>query len=83
MRVAIRVRPLIERELGDRTCVECRSEQELIIGGDRSYKFDNVFTNSTPQATVYNKCIRDLVLNCFEGYNAAVLAYGQTGSSYS
>lgn len=25
--------------------------------------------------------MRDLVLSCFEGYNAAVLAYGQTGSN--
>lgn len=29
---------------------------------------------------MYEKCVRELVLACFEGYNGAVLAYGQTGS---
>ena len=32
---------------------------------------------------MYEQCIRELVLNCFDGYNAAVLAYGQTGSTIS
>ena len=43
VRVAIRVRPMIERERGDRSCVECRGEGELVIGGERSYRFDHVF----------------------------------------
>lgn len=32
---------------------------------------------------MYEQCIRELVMSCFDGYNAAVLAYGQTGSTLS
>ena len=53
----------------------------MVIGGDHSFKFDRVFREDSPQSAVYEECIRELVLNCFDGYNAAVLAYGQTGST--
>lgn len=56
------------------------SKQEIIIGNERSFKFDRVFKESSAQEEVYDECIKDLVVGCFEGYNAAVLAYGQTGS---
>ena len=74
---------MISRELAghDRNCVEMVSKKEVIIGQDRSFKFDNVFEESSTQAQVYEECIRELVFGCFEGYNAAVLAYGQTGSN--
>ena len=93
VKVAIRVRPLLERELinGYRICTNVRSPSEIIIGnellastdknGPREYKYDRVFKEQEPQDEVYVNCIRDLVLGCFEGYNAAVLAYGQTGST--
>lgn len=81
VKVAIRVRPFIEKEKNENGCIDFRSETELVIGGDRSYKFDRVFREDSPQASVYEQCIRELVLNCFDGYNAAVLAYGQTGST--
>ena len=83
VKVAIRARPMISRELmsHDRPCIEVASKQEVIIGGDRSFKFDRVFGESSRQEEVYEECVRDLVVGCFEGYNAAVLAYGQTGST--
>lgn len=80
MKVAIRVRPFIEKERHENTCIDTRSDFELIIGGDRSFKYDRVFREDSPQVAVYEQCIRELVLSCFDGYNAAVLAYGQTGS---
>ena len=83
VKVAIRVRPFIEKERHENGCIDFRSDAELVIGGDRSYKFDRVFREDSPQAAVYEQCIRELVLNCFDGYNAAVLAYGQTGSTLS
>ena len=76
---------------GYRTCTHIKSQQDIVIGheglssgdknGPREYKFDQVFREDSPQDSVYVNCIRELVLGCFEGYNAAVLAYGQTGSS--
>lgn len=49
---------------------------------ERNYKFDHVFRDNSPQAEVYQACVKDLILGCFDGYNAAILAYGQTGSRY-
>jgi kinesin family member 27 len=57
------------------------SKQEIVIGKERIFKFDRVFAGNSSQQEVYDDCIKDLVLGCFEGYNAAVLAYGQTGST--
>lgn len=85
---------MLPREMtGDyRSCVEIRSETDIIIGIDkllggdknncREYKYDRVFKEDSPQNEVYDHCIKDLVISCFEGYNAAVLAYGQTGSMF-
>lgn len=50
---------------------------------ERNYKFDYVFRDNTPQQQVYQSCVKELVLGCFEGYNAAILAYGQTGSTFT
>lgn len=83
VKVAIRVRPFIEKERHENTCIDTRSDFELVIGGDKSFKYDRVFKEDSPQTAVYEQCIRELVLNCFDGYNAAVLAYGQTGSTPS
>lgn len=84
VKVAIRVRPMIARELvtHERTCVDYLSKQEIVIGGDRQYKFDRVFRESSTQEEVYEESVRELIMGCFEGYNAAVLAYGQTGSIF-
>lgn len=83
VRVAIRVRPMISRELltHERSCVDYPTKGEIVIGGDRQYKFDRVFRESSTQEEVYEESVRELILGCFEGYNAAVLAYGQTGSN--
>ena len=83
MRVALRVRPLIGRELYEspQICVTCISEQnQLIIGKDRAFTFDKVFDLVTKQRDIFEGCVKNLVLGCFKGYNATVLAYGQTGS---
>ena len=46
---------------------------------DYSFKFDNVLHNCS-QETVYEEVARDIVLNCMQGYNGTILAYGQTGA---
>jgi hypothetical protein len=43
VKVAIRVRPFIEKERQESGCIEFRSDSELVIGGERSFKFDWVF----------------------------------------
>jgi excinuclease UvrABC helicase subunit UvrB len=32
------------------------------------------------QVDIFDLCVKNLVLGCFQGFNATVLAYGQTGS---
>lgn len=83
MRVAIRVRPMIPKEIAnnENSCVEFNGKQEIILAKERNYKFDHVFRDNSPQAEVYQACVKELILGCFEGYNAAILAYGQTGST--
>jgi kinesin family member 21 len=79
VRVALRVRPLLGRELYEspNTCVTCYPDNgQLIIGKDRTFTFDRVFDIGTNQEQVFELCVKNLVLGCFQGYNATVLAYG-------
>ena len=81
--VAVRVRPLVgsEKIESQQVCVTTIPENNQIrLGKDRDFTFDNVFGIDTPQPEIFEKCTKGLVLSCFEGYNATVLAYGQTGS---
>lgn len=83
MRVALRVRPLVGRELYEspNICVTCYPESDqLIIGKDRTFTFDKVFDIPSRQQAIFDGCVKNLVLGCFAGFNATVLAYGQTGS---
>lgn len=81
--MAVRVRPLIGRELvvRENICVDTiERDNMVIIGKDKSFKFDRVFDQEAEQEEIYDVCTKNLILGCFEGYNATVLAYGQTGS---
>ena len=61
--------------------VKCYDQDnQLVIGKDRAFTFDKVFDIGTRQQDVFEVCVKNLVLGCFQGYNATVLAYGQTGS---
>ncbi|GBG60665.1 hypothetical protein CBR_g11890 [Chara braunii] len=83
VRVAVRARPLIAKEIMEK-CKECvtffPTENQVLIGKDRRFTFDHVFGPDNTQETVYVACVKPLVESCMAGYNATVLAYGQTGS---
>ena len=58
----------------------CASElAPLRLGKNRSFTIDNVYKPSDGQAGIYSDLVAPLVEACFNGYNATVLAYGQTG----
>ena len=82
VRVALRVRPLIQHELENgKIWVNCmQDDNQVLIGKDRSFTFDKVFDMNSPQQPIYEIWVKNLVLGWFSGYNATVLAYGQTGS---
>ncbi|CAJ0837022.1 14812_t:CDS:10, partial [Entrophospora sp. SA101] len=83
VRVALRVRPLNSKEILQ-NCSECISlipdAPQILIGQDRPFTFDYVFSSDTPQGDVFQDCALPLLEKLMEGYNATILAYGQTGS---
>lgn len=83
VRVAVRIRPLISREISE-MCKVCTTvtpgEPQVWLGEEKAFTYDHVFDLGSKQAQVYDVCVRKLVAGCFFGYNATVLAYGQTGS---
>ncbi|XP_068214195.1 kinesin-like protein KIF21A isoform X3 [Palaemon carinicauda] len=83
VRVAVRIRPQIARELIE-MCRVCTSvtpgEPQVWLGSDKAFTYDYVYDIGTSQGEVYESCVAGLIEGCFEGYNATVLAYGQTGS---
>uniref|UniRef100_A0A8C9KE94 Kinesin-like protein KIF21A n=1 Tax=Panthera tigris altaica TaxID=74533 RepID=A0A8C9KE94_PANTA len=46
----------------------------------KAFTFDYVFDIDSQQEQIYTQCIEKLIEGCFEGYNATVFAYGQTGA---
>ncbi|XP_022695658.1 kinesin-like protein KIF21A isoform X3 [Varroa jacobsoni] len=83
VRVAVRIRPLLHRELSEMCHVCTRvpaGEPAVVLGKEKAFTFDRVFDISSSQDIIYNNVVKDLVDGCLQGYNATVLAYGQTGS---
>uniref|UniRef100_UPI00358F8609 chromosome-associated kinesin KIF4-like n=1 Tax=Myxine glutinosa TaxID=7769 RepID=UPI00358F8609 len=83
VRVAIRCRPLVPRELaeGCKTCISfVPGEPQIIVGTEKAFTFDYTFDPATEQEEVFNVTVVPLLRGIFNGYNATVLAYGQTGS---
>ena len=84
VRVAVRVRPLIQKELVE-GCDEClhviSSRNEIEFGRNRRFTFDRVLPPACTQEEVYDICgVDSLVDGCFSGYNSTIFAYGQTSS---
>lgn len=70
VRVALRARPLIlkEENEGCQTCLWFNSnEPQVVIGKDKAFTFDYVFSPKDNQQDVYEKAVRKLVKNTFKG----------------
>ena len=81
VRVALRVRPLIKKETFEKEIVRAQQEQRTVtIGAEKLFTYDATFGQESTQEEVFERCVKNLVLGCFQGFNATVLAYGQTGS---
>ena len=82
VQVAVRVRPMLPKEAGNTECIDVLRASDsanynvLQLGGSSGPKFtfDQVFGTDTQQSQVYQDRVEALVENCFEGYNATVLA---------
>lgn len=71
VRVAVRARPLLEKEVLD-NCQECVSysaeRSEVTVGKEKRFTFDHVFGPLVGQEEVYLACVKPLVDSCIAGY---------------
>uniref|UniRef100_A0A8D0HI31 Kinesin family member 21A n=1 Tax=Sphenodon punctatus TaxID=8508 RepID=A0A8D0HI31_SPHPU len=78
-----RIRPQLAKEKIE-GCHICTSvtpgEPQVFLGKDKAFTFDYVFNIDSQQEDIYVQCVEKLIEGCFEGYNATVFAYGQTGA---
>uniref|UniRef100_G3T6Z8 Kinesin family member 21A n=1 Tax=Loxodonta africana TaxID=9785 RepID=G3T6Z8_LOXAF len=81
--VGVIIRPQLAKEKIE-GCHICTSvtpgEPQVFLGKDKAFTFDYVFDIDSQQEQIYFQCIEKLIEGCFEGYNATVFAYGQTGA---
>ena len=52
---------------------------QIILAGGKGFELDKVLTETCSQNDVFEE-VRSVVDRVWQGYNAAVLAYGQTGA---
>ncbi|XP_063727331.1 kinesin-like protein KIF3A isoform X2 [Symsagittifera roscoffensis] len=87
--VVVRCRPMNDNEKNYRKIVRVDEMRGQIIvehtgvNADeppKTFTFDNVFSDTSKQADVYNITARKIVDNVLEGYNGTIFAYGQTGT---
>ncbi|KAM9345455.1 kinesin-like protein KIF16B [Symphorus nematophorus] len=97
VRVAVRVRPLNEREqkLSSKVIIEMKGKTTSIhkpspVGGDelkgrvKTFSYDFSFDSTDgSQERIFCDLGSDVLKAAFEGFNACVFAYGQTGSGKS
>ncbi|XP_054626598.1 kinesin-like protein kif7 [Dunckerocampus dactyliophorus] len=83
VQVAVRVRPLLPKEIlhCHETCITLDSElQRVTLGHDRHFLCDFLLEETCCQEEVYSVSVQPLIDSFFQGFNATVFAYGQTGS---
>lgn len=76
VKVAVRVRPLLSKEIlhNHQVCVRLvPNAKQVIIGKDHVFTFDFVFGKNSTQEEVYAVCIKPLLVSLTEGYNAKCL----------
>ncbi|XP_071524638.1 uncharacterized protein [Panulirus ornatus] len=86
VKVYARIRPLLQEEhdIGAKNILEVSpANKEVVLvegGGEKIFRYDDVFEEYCSQERVYMKAVEPLVTKVEEGHNATVFAYGQTGS---
>ena len=60
--------------------VENGGVENGVVYNTYRFAFDRVYGPESQQTQVYNDSARDVVANVLQGYNASIIAYGQTGA---
>eukprot|EP00350_Pseudokeronopsis_sp_OXSARD2_P004268 CAMPEP_0170541622 /NCGR_PEP_ID=MMETSP0211-20121228/1312_1 /TAXON_ID=311385 /ORGANISM="Pseudokeronopsis sp., Strain OXSARD2" /LENGTH=132 /DNA_ID=CAMNT_0010844431 /DNA_START=271 /DNA_END=669 /DNA_ORIENTATION=- len=83
IKVAVRVRPQITRELGKELVVFPSKNSKSIKVSDLAHTiesaYDVIYDNEARQHQVYG-FVQNCVNNVLQGFNQTIFAYGQTGS---
>ncbi|CAM9480722.1 unnamed protein product, partial [Phaeothamnion confervicola] len=87
VRVAVRVRPLLKREVNAEINVFHPSEKQVRVGGkpdDKAppqfFTYDSVFPSRVSQRDLYASTAARMLSSFLEGFNVTIIAYGQTGA---
>uniref|UniRef100_A0A0K0EPH4 Kinesin motor domain-containing protein n=1 Tax=Strongyloides stercoralis TaxID=6248 RepID=A0A0K0EPH4_STRER len=82
VKVVVRVRPQNRiKESSYNIVTEVVDEYNQVkIPIDKIYTFDKVFDFTSEQYQLFEFCALPLINSAFNGYNATILAYGQTGA---
>ena len=88
LKVFCRFRPPNELELSNSTnnCLLLLSPQKLIFTQEKNleikkeYTFDGIFDYNSPKEDFYDKACRPIISKFIQGYNGAIICYGETGT---
>ncbi|KAJ0402444.1 hypothetical protein P43SY_000597 [Pythium insidiosum] len=87
IRVAVRCRPMNERELREQavSCFQAENGNAVLTNLENpserhEFGFDHVYGIDTPQFRVFEDIGAPILDRAFGGYNGTIFAYGQTGS---
>ena len=82
VRVAIRCRPLSEKERKQNRAVilQCKPNKNEVTLRKKTYTFDHVFGQYATQKEVFKTIVQPVVTESLDGYNCTIFAYGQTGT---
>ncbi|KAJ1728818.1 hypothetical protein LPJ61_003837, partial [Coemansia biformis] len=87
VRVALRIRPLAPREQanGNTECVtQLPGVPQIVVGADRAFTFDHVFSPEVEQVHLYEEAIKPLVARFLQGYTGSGKTFSMgTGPSVS
>ena len=87
VRVALRIRPLNDREIAetrDKRCIEVISKMNTVVmetkTGSKSFTYDYVADSDISQEEIFQTLGQPVATYSLLGYNTTLFGYGQTGS---
>ncbi|XP_063823595.1 kinesin-related protein 4-like [Ostrinia nubilalis] len=87
IKVVVKVRPLIPRELEEKLSYQWRVKNNTLYQLDQNgrdfgscFTFDQVYDTETKTSDIYNDIAKPIVEAATAGFNGTIFAYGQTSS---
>ena len=78
VKVALRCRPLVPKEVSE-GCDQClqfiKGAQQVILGNNKAFTYDFVFSPASPQSDVYDNSVKQLVNGIFKGTHLVTTSF--------